>query len=225
MKNLLIAALWVLLFAQGCKKDLEVVKENEKIEIPPDPAESNPIIGTPQADGPNTNILSRSLNLVVGYNKNVFLDVDADGMSDFSFFGVLIYHDNRPNLYLAVTPKTSKGSRVLVKTGEEFLINGLWSAPLEKDVVIQEASPSDYSWTGPQVKGYIVASSKTAASDEYYGLWIGKADKYLGIKFKLNNKYHYGWVRISHTKSTDELMISDYAYNTIPEQGIAAGQN
>jgi len=45
---------------------------------------------------------------------------------------------------------------------------------------------------------------------------------YVGLKIKNSNNYYYGWVRL-HT-TLEELTIKDYAYNSIANQPILAGQ-
>ncbi len=208
---------------QACKKD-KAVTEIEKPQLLPDPTEGAPVSGIAQPEVPNSTVVYRKVNQVLGYNQHIFLDVDADGTSDFNFFSVLIHHDDMPNLYLLVTPKTAKGSSVLVEQGEELVVNALWSFPLIKEQLIRESPITGCIWTEPLMKGFIAGSSKTAGSESYTGLWIGKSDKYLGIRFKLNGKLHYGWIRLSHDKLKDEVTISDYAYSKSPEQSIAAGR-
>jgi hypothetical protein len=208
----------------ACKKHETVKEVNEKPQLPPDPQEAAPVSGVTQPETPNGNIVYRKVNMVVGYNKQISLDVDADGVSDFNFFGQLIYHNEKPHLYLLVTPKTIKGSSVMVQNGEELVINALWSFPLEKETVVRENPVSGCIWTEPLMKAFITGSSKTPTSEEYSGLWIGKEQKYMGIRFKLDGKFHYGWVKLSHDKLKDEVTINDYAYSKLPEQGIAAGK-
>jgi hypothetical protein len=65
------------------------------------------------------------------------------------------------------------------------------------------------------------------------GYWINVSDKYIGLKFIKNNKTYYGWARLSSTYAeslrsclliSGQLILKDYAYNSIPGQPILAGQ-
>lgn len=56
------------------------------------------------------------------------------------------------------------------------------------------------------------------------GDWIGATDKYLALKFDIAGQTHYGWVRMSMSADADSLIIKDYAYNTVPDSGLLAGQ-
>jgi hypothetical protein len=69
-------------------------------------------------------------------------------------------------------------------------------------------------------------------SDE--GPWAGKGkgvrNRYLGLKFVIHGKVHYGWARLSvtlaHHRQFDDVSgtLTGYAYETIPNQPIIAGQ-
>ena len=49
---------------------------------------------------------------------------------------------------------------------------------------------------------------------------------YLGLKFMINGEVHYGWARLNETcdKGNNSIRLTGYAYETIPNQGIKAGQ-
>ena len=62
--------------------------------------------------------------------------------------------------------------------------------------------------------------------DECFGCnysWKDKLDKYLGLRFIIDGKTHYGWVRLDITSFT-QWVIKDYAYNATPNKPILAGQ-
>ncbi len=214
----------VLIFTQGCKKEKQADElKNEKIEVPDAPENAQPVSGTTPAPTPGTTLVYRSLNLQLAYNQPVYLDADADGKADFVFYSVLIQHDDKPHLYLLVSPKSVSGSKVLVQPGPELVVNGAWTSPLEKQITIENKPANGSAWSESMMKGFVYGVSKTATTEERMGLWIGKIDKYLGIQFKIAGKTHYGWIRLSHQPGADAITVSDYAYNTLPEQGILAG--
>ena len=63
---------------------------------------------------------------------------------------------------------------------------------------------------------------------KFYGPWAngisGKGFKghYLGLKFLINGKVHYGWARLNTTSGGP--LLTGYAYETIPGKAIIAGQ-
>jgi hypothetical protein len=58
------------------------------------------------------------------------------------------------------------------------------------------------------------------------GLWNdGETDKYLGIRFSLDDgvSYHYGWVRLDVAEDHSQVTVKDYAYQTKADLPIVAG--
>ncbi|MGL4599067.1 MAG: T9SS type A sorting domain-containing protein [Bacteroidia bacterium] len=56
-----------------------------------------------------------------------------------------------------------------------------------------------------------------------YCYFLGQNDRYLGVRFNINNQLHYGWVRLSCNAGASVLTIKDYAYNTQVGSPINAG--
>jgi hypothetical protein len=69
-------------------------------------------------------------------------------------------------------------------------------------------------------------SNKTT-SPSYKGPWKNQTELYLGLRFKdLKNLDHYGWVRLNVSVDSKRIigLITGYAYETIPNKGVYAGQ-
>jgi hypothetical protein len=66
------------------------------------------------------------------------------------------------------------------------------------------------------------------------GSWAGKGEgvrnRYLGLKFVIDGKIHYGWARVSvtlgHHRQRDDVIgtLTGYAYETVPNRPIVAGE-
>jgi hypothetical protein len=66
------------------------------------------------------------------------------------------------------------------------------------------------------------------------GPWVGKGkgvrNRYLGLKFVVHGKVHYGWARLSvtlgHHRQYEDVSgtLTGYAYETVPNKPIIAGQ-
>jgi hypothetical protein len=59
-----------------------------------------------------------------------------------------------------------------------------------------------------------------------YGKWNNVKNRYLGLKFKIGGKIHYGWARLSvHNQGgTITGTLTGYAFETIPNKSIVAGK-
>ena len=58
----------------------------------------------------------------------------------------------------------------------------------------------------------------------YVGNWNNASNKYLPLRLKMGSQVYYGWVRISIATGVTNATIFDYAYNSIPDSAIHAGQ-
>ncbi|MES2267647.1 MAG: hypothetical protein V4520_12855 [Bacteroidota bacterium] len=218
MKKSLLICLGLVLALQACKKD--------KIEsgpvISPDPIETAPVVGDTQPS--SQNIVYRTLNMKVGYNKNIFLDANADGSTDISFSGVLIMHDGKQHLYLSAYGKTSNGNKLFVKKGDGLVNGSLWAYPFNKDEPVELTNANQVTLTAPQQKASIMSVISTGPQTSVDGLWANKTDKYLGFAIKMNGEPHFGWIKLSHDAATNEIIVSEYAYNKMSGEDIIAGE-
>src|SRR5262249_46978262 len=63
------------------------------------------------------------------------------------------------------------------------------------------------------------------------GPWLGVTNRYLGLKFMIHGKTHFGWARLTVTVSHKifgkrfiRTELTGYAYETIPNKPIIAGR-
>ena len=92
--------------------------------------------------------------------------------------------------------------------------------PLNFSDLISSAQPfTNYSL---DLRRILSGSTCNSAS----GNWPNLSEKYLGLKFTFGVNTYYGWVRmqIDVTSSSASCTIKDYAYNSIPNQPIRAGE-
>jgi PKD repeat protein len=62
-------------------------------------------------------------------------------------------------------------------------------------------------------------------SPYHLGEWInGVVDGFLGIRIKINNLWHYGWIRMDVDVDAHKLTVKDFAYNLEAQKGIYTGQ-
>ena len=70
----------------------------------------------------------------------------------------------------------------------------------------------------------------TRSSTRWSGPWFnggkGVRNRYLGLKFKIKGRFHFGWARLTvkTTQHNFTAILTGYAYETIPGKGIVAGK-
>ncbi len=158
------------------------------------------------------------------YHNPLQLDLNNDQQIDFILTSVLLEENNRPYLYLVVNRKSPQLNKIMVNISTELINNGYWAVPFDKDSNIGQEEGTQNKWNPDLSKGYLIRVSDNGINKTFAGEWIGKTDKYLGLKFLIGNAYHYGWLRINHTEGEEKLAIIDYAYNREAGKAIKAGQ-
>ncbi len=147
------------------------------------------------------------------------LDLNNDGIPDFGF----------SNTY-------SFGA---VRKGEGFHRGGVAVSPAQKSNAILEVTSHSQSCAAALAKGVRVgrkgpfaakALVMAASWGSYtnggsaYGPWLGVQQAYLGLKFAIHGKMHFGWARITWNGIGATEYISGYAYETVPNKPILTGK-
>jgi hypothetical protein len=60
----------------------------------------------------------------------------------------------------------------------------------------------------------------------YFGYWLNVSNRYLGLAFNIDGQVHFGWARLTvhwNRRWTLSADITGYAYETIPNKPITAG--
>jgi hypothetical protein len=89
-----------------------------------------------------------------------------------------------------------------------------------------EIGPSAFFW----FEGSLASAAGTVGKppNRYLGQWAddgkGLKNRYLGFRFAIRNKAHYGWARVSVSAYPFAATLTGYAYETIPNKPIIAGK-
>jgi len=74
-------------------------------------------------------------------------------------------------------------------------------------------------------------SNTVKGTTQFFGPWAnggkGVKNRYLGLKFYISGKVHYGWARLTVTVANGKFFtetLTGYAYETIPNKSITTGQ-
>ena len=72
----------------------------------------------------------------------------------------------------------------------------------------------------------LVMAHYTNGFGSYSGQWRNVTNRYLGLRFQIKGKTHYGWARlnVSVHKLSIVATLTGYAYETIPNKSIIAGR-
>ncbi len=112
--------------------------------------------------------------------------------------------------------------------GAWFSSNSVRFVTYTKNIVC-EGTTSNVTLIGEEVEvgassNFVANSNSFVISSSSYTNWNGKSG-YIGFTFKVNGNTHYGWFYATVANNGLSYTISDYAYNTTPNQGLLTKRN
>jgi len=146
----------------------------------------------------------------------VNLDLDNDGTPDFRIcFSNNTYHCSStsagrrpPGYFDALVVKPLNALNKI--RGKGFLALALAPGKEVKGIF----PGSDYTMA-------VVDCSSTCYSE---GHWFNATKRYLGFKFRIDGKNHYGWARLTVHWANQKATLTGYAYETVPGKSLITGQ-
>jgi hypothetical protein len=149
-----------------------------------------------------------------GWPGIVSLDLNHDGITDFNFQNW--WNSNTsigPEGFLSVLPAQRTNQTWGHSTGNHFVF---FASALKAGVQVGPKAP--FFW----------ASINFWMSESNYGPWKDAKNRYLGLKFAIKGKTHYGWARLSVSSNPENrkitAILTGYAYETIANKPIIAGK-
>ena len=141
-------------------------------------------------------------------------------------------HDGIPDFGLSNNLRTGSGSLASLKVVQGASANEIWGKGLP-------CYPG-YSCAAALPKGKKVGPKAQFQQDPKSGLfmvvlehegswgpWLDVKQAYLGLKFLIDGKTHFGWARlkltVERTHKTITATLTGYAYETIPNKAIITG--
>lgn len=142
------------------------------------------------------------------------LDLNTDGVNDFLFeyywVGVCVEGSSSSTCFLDVLPVSDNMVQFTYPKG---------SLPLPDGTLID----ASLGWTECIVDLAHIDNGYSGWDDAWSGVWAGVSEMSLGLIIFIDNKTHYGWVKLSVGSELGGLTVHDFAYQPIPDEPIHAG--
>jgi hypothetical protein len=153
---------------------------------------------------------------LIGANGIYAIDLNHDGTADF-VVSQFTYNTTIGHVWLRAKPAVSNaviGSTVK-RCGFHF------ASALDNGVRI--GAGQHFLSTSRAASATMVFSSNHSCGPT--GKWVNVNNRYLGLRFLIQGKTHYGWARLSvQVKGEITATLTGYAYETVPNLPIRAGQ-
>jgi hypothetical protein len=153
-------------------------------------------------------------------NSHYRLDLNHDGITDFVFSDISCNGscESSAGGALSIAPRGKNAVMVAYQTSFR---GSFFASALPAGVKIQannrfkvDQAKMAATWRGP------VSSGRS-------GRWLNVNNRYLGLRFSIKGKTHYGWARLDVSCGSSEWcngLVTGYAYETIPNKPIVTGK-
>jgi hypothetical protein len=160
---------------------------------------------------------------------DLMLDLNHDGINDF-YFNVISRATSSGQVGgLAVARERGGNNRI---RGHRGKYGGSYASALRAGALIGPKGPFTNAFEYATMAANHINSIKGTTT--FFGFWAnggkGVKNRYLGLKFFIKGKVHFGWARLTFTYSAQNHapgffsgLLTGYAYETIPSKAIIAG--
>jgi hypothetical protein len=146
-------------------------------------------------------------------HKMLNLDLNHDGIADFQFSNYLY---------------GSRGFRGELKIAAQSSRNAIWGTGTSASALgagMKVGANKHFQGAHGRM-ARLFGSCTAVCSWGSVGPWVDVTRRYLGLKFSINGKLHYGWARLNVTVNLNGVysVLTGYAYETVPNKSIVTGQ-
>lgn len=151
---------------------------------------------------------------VISNNGSYNLDLDHDGITDLTF------QIRSSNGCTSDRCHTSEILRAELARDNQAVHNVFGAVAMKPGMRI---GPKNTLHGGREMMAFVGSGTGSSAG----GSWVNVNNRYLGVKFSIKGKTHYGWARLSvqvHLPLQITATLTGYAYETVPNKSIIAGK-
>ena len=150
---------------------------------------------------------------VIGSERTYNLDLNHDGVTDFVLQNYTNTFEGSPQGFLFVVPARGEDAVEAEKT-----YNRAYALP--PGIRVGPGAPFF------SMRYQMMVSAD--AAERCFGNWNNVRDRYLGLRFVINQEAHYGWARLSVgcNRGNNKIfaLLTGYAYETDANRPIVTGQ-
>jgi len=155
-------------------------------------------------------------------NTTLYLDLNHDGIADFDLKDIFEASQVSSSGRLSALPARAK--------------NAVWGHVVQRQAYasalsanVEVGSKGQFlSGAGGMASQYFNGGRDQAGFQYGNGPWANVKNRYLGLKFVIEGKIHFGWARLdvslSNYSSTVTAVLTGYAYETVANRPILTGK-
>jgi hypothetical protein len=153
-------------------------------------------------------------NITIGRNSSYNLDVNNDGISDFTF--------TLDAVPFICDPPGFCGWFIFTLVETPASGNGAEGSPPARLTFGDQIGPSQTFYEGTGTMASLWGQDNWGGGEGNRGL--NRKRGYLGLSFQIDGETYYGWAKISVNMKTGVVTLGGYAYETVANMPINAGR-
>ena len=171
----------------------------------------------------------RGCNYPSPCGADFLIDLNNDGINDFTF---------APRAHGFSCGNCSPNPVAILGTRDSALVISTaqsWIADTVGGFGLNKSMDSSLAWTnavynlaqnGERCMACTNGNGSHKVTQGITGNWQNVSGKFMGLKIKVGPDFYYGWIKlgVSIASYSVSITIMEYAYNSIPNQPILAGQ-
>jgi hypothetical protein len=160
-------------------------------------------------------------NVHIGINQHYSIDLNHDGTVDFTIEDVF-RGNGKCSTFAEIGEKANGVNGVIIARG----FGGVFAAALSQGSKIGASQFFRGNSRFLAIYNHYKTTTSNVCMKDSFGRWINVTNHYLGLKFVVHGKTHYGWAQLTVNKSGHSLVahLTGYAYENIAGKSIMAGQ-
>jgi hypothetical protein len=169
------------------------------------------------AQAAEAKIIYRPANVSINPHVPYKLDLNHDGTADFTFSIYTFSHSGSGGreFIATMTVRGAQKSNAVVVGSKGFA---------------RAFGPGIRIGPKAAVKGYalmghcLIQRNSMSSVNTSKGNWLNVTNRYLGLRFTISGKIHFGWARLTVAGCAVKGNLTGYAYETIPNKPIVTGK-
>jgi hypothetical protein len=172
------------------------------------------------AQSAEAKVVYTAANVTIGINQGVNLDLNNDGITDFSLYfayGLPTRHPEGGAFYALMLYPTQTANEIW---GVVSARGSQCAAALPAGVKIGAGAPFQQHY----LPLWDAFASYTRGKSEHCPWDALHRGAFLGLKFVISGQTHYGWAHVTVGADGQTNVLNGYAYETVPNQPIQTGK-
>ncbi len=178
-------------------------------------------------------IIIKNKTIPIPANSGVLLDLNGDGVTDFELFFSNYYIGQYSVNYFTMEPRGAGNSVIGMTYSVSALLRGAKIGPAGPFIHTSAGYPIHIEESTLCTQN---CGGRTGYSFDQHlrGKWGGgHPNRFIGLKFQINGKTHYGWVRMTVTvkhqgtgkgpTGSFSVTITEYGYESVANKSCGAG--